>query len=120
MSDTLIHVDPSQLAPADAALMAAMYAKLQEHYPGHHWRTTADHEQGVAAVYLQYLDAIKRTAGRYGYALLIDKLKSDPDMRSVVRAGGELLERFGLPRHRYPVDHETRLRALEHGLDLTR
>lgn len=122
MADTLVLNDFDQLGipPADAALAVAIYTKLQEHYPGHNWRTFADHEQGVAGVFLQYLGPVNRDAGKYGFRIKIASLNSDPTLRSIIRAGGELLERFGLARHRYRVDQETRMQAIEHGLDLTR
>ncbi len=122
MSNTLILDDSDQqdIPAADRVLMVAIYNKLQEHYPGHPWRVTADHEQGYAAVLLQYFAGLPRYSDKFGFRLFTSTLNSDPDLRSVVRAGGELLERFGLSRHVYRVDDDTRLRALEHGLDLTR
>lgn len=121
MTGTLILNDFDQLGipAADAALAVAMYTKLEEHYPGHNWRTSADHKQGIASVHLQYLDRLGKNA-RYGVLIKIGRLNSDPDLRSVVKAGGELLERFGLRRDTYRVDIETKLRAVEHGLDLSR
>lgn len=106
-----------ELAPADMEVAAAMYHALEQEYPGHQWLTSASHETGMAHVKLLYLDKLGKN-GEWGFNIYIDTLKSDPTMRSVVRAGGEMLERYGLPRHR-PANDETRLRSLEHGLDLT-
>lgn len=111
--------DQLGIPPADAALAVAVYTKLEQHYPGHNWRVTADHAAGTVAVHLQYFDKL-RTNAMMGFRIKIARLNSDPDMRSVVRAGGELLERFGLRRDAYRVDFETRWRAVEHGLDLSR
>lgn len=111
--------DQSGVTAADRVLLVAMHAKLQEHYPGHNWHVFVDHKQGVAGVRLQYLDKLGRY-GRYGFNIKIARINSDPDLRCVVRAGGEWLERFGLRRDAYRVDIETKLRAVEHGLDLSR
>lgn len=104
---------------ADLALAAAVYHKLEEHYPGHQWRVNADHDTGIVQVQLLYLDKLGRN-GKWGYVIKIDRLNGDPTLRAAVRAGGELLERFGLPRRRMRVDHETKLQALGNGLDLSR
>lgn len=111
--------DTGGVPKADALLAVAVYTKLEQHYPGHNWRVNADHEQGVVSVWLQYFDKLRKNAP-WGFRLFISRLNSDPEMKCVVTAGGELLERFGLPRKVYRVDYETRLRAVEHGLDLTR
>lgn len=111
--------DTGNVPKEDALLAVAVYTKLEQHYPGHNWRVSADREQGVVDIWLQYLDKLRKNA-RWGYTLFVSRLDSDPEMRCVVRAGGELLERYGLPREAYRVDYETRLRALEHGLDVSR
>jgi hypothetical protein len=101
---------------ADMALAAAVYHKLDAHYPGHQWRVSADHGTGIVTVQLLYLDTEQRH-GRWGVLIKIDRLNGDPNLRAAVTAGGELLERFGLPRTRGRVDWETKQRALAHGLD---
>lgn len=106
------------LAPADMEVAAAMYHALDAEYPGHQWLTSASHETGMAHVKLLYLDKLGKN-GVWGFNLHLNTLKSDPTLKSVVRAGGELLERYGLRRDR-PANDETRLRSLEHGLELTR
>jgi hypothetical protein len=105
--------------PADLMLAAAVYHKLDEHYPGHQWLANADHATGLVTVQLLYLD-VERKHARWGFVLHIDKLSSDPTLRAAVRAGGELLERFRLSRERRRVDAETRQLALANGLDVSR
>jgi hypothetical protein len=107
----------AQYAPRDLETAAAMHGVLQQHYPGHTWATSADHATGMANVRLLYLDTLGVNA-RYGFQLHIAQLKSDPTMRAVIRAGGELLERFRLRRG--PANDDTPLLAREHGLDKTR
>lgn len=106
----------ARYAPRDLEIAAAMHQKLVEHYPGHQWATSADHATGMAHVKLLYLDT-EGINGRYGFQLHLAKLSSDPGMKSVVRAGGELLERYRLKRG--AASAETKLLAREHGLDKT-
>lgn len=103
---------------ADLALAAAVYHKLDAHYPGHQWRVNADHETGIVTVQLLYLDTLRHNA-KWGYVIHIDRLSGDPTLRAAVKAGGELLERFGLPRRRMLVDWETKQEALANGLDVS-
>ena len=104
-------------APRDLEVAAAMYAALQQHYPGHQWATTVSHETGMAVVRLLYLDRLGFNA-RYGFQIKLEALKSDPTMKLVVRAGGEMLERYGLARG--PATEETKALSVEHGLDVSR
>lgn len=104
-------------APRDLEVAAAIHAKLNEHYPGHQWATSADHATGMASVRLLYLDTLGIN-GKYGFQLHLKQLASDPGMKAVVRAGGELLERYRLRRG--AANDETKLLANEHGLDKTR
>lgn len=115
----LTDIGESGVPLADLALAAAVYHKLEEHYPGHRWRVNADHATGLVQVQLLYLDLLRKN-GKWGYVLRIEKLNGDPTLRAAVKAGGELLERFGLPRRRTRVDWETREQALTHGLDVSR
>ena len=103
---------------ADLALAAAVYHKLDAHYPGHQWRVNADHETGLVTVQLLYTDLVRRNA-KWGYVIKIDRLNGDPTLHAAVKAGGELLERFGLPRRRMLVDWETKQEALANGLDVS-
>ena len=109
----------SGVPAADLSLAAAVYHKLDEHYPGHNWLVNADHAAGIVTVQLLYLD-IERKNGKWGYVIPIARLNGDPTCRAAVKGGGELLERFGLPRRRMRVDYETRLVALGNGLDVSR
>jgi len=113
MSELLIADLPPGIPPADAVLAVEVYHKLAEHYPGHQWRTTADHCAGVVTIQLLY-QGVERREGLWGWVLHIDRL----DPSAVVKAGGELLERFKLPRGGAPED--VALRALGNGLDLSR
>ena len=118
MTWTLSDIDSlARYAPRDLEVAAAIHQKLVEHYPGHQWAASADHATGMANIKLLYLDT-QGLNGRYGFQLHLVKLASDPGMKSVVRAGGELLDRYRLQRG--AANDETSLRAREHGLDLSR
>jgi hypothetical protein len=51
----------------------------------------AEMEHGIVKIALQGFT-------QWPYVIKIDTLVSDPDLRSVKKAGGELLERFRMPR----------------------
>jgi hypothetical protein len=70
------------------------YALLDRAYPGHGWQVIADSAQGYVGVRLPIL-----TGGNWAYLI------KWPDLTpaQVIRAGGELLERYRLPRGRFEV-----------------
>jgi len=64
--------------------------KLNQHYPGHLWAVNVN--QGVAFIKNLML------SGSHGFVI---KLKDiDSNYRAVVKAGGEVLERFNISRGR--------------------
>jgi hypothetical protein len=78
----------------DEALCAAIFAVLIEHYPGHFWQIIADAEQGIARIRIPIL-----MGQTLGYTLHLDKITSPNDLkRAVILAGGEILERWRIPR----------------------
>mgnify|MGYP000514636362 CR=1 FL=1 len=84
---------------ADLALTMKIAETLERHYPGHPWMVQVSHDSGCAFI---KLPIVMRSMERY--VLHIDKLNMDPSMRAVVRAGGELLERFNMPRTGFSLD----------------
>jgi hypothetical protein len=80
---------------ADLVLTKRIGDKLYRHYPAHPWAISVSHAQGIATITLPPF------AGRHAlwkYVIKLYDLKSDPGLTSVVRAGGEMLERLNLPR----------------------
>ena len=69
-----------------------LIATLEQHYPLYTglWRVTVNEQGGVIEVNNMAI------SGRYGFLMHISKI--DSEGRKVVRAGGELLDRYGLPR----------------------
>jgi hypothetical protein len=74
--------------------------QLETHYPGWGWMVTVPPRQGVAQIRSMHMDArygfvIKLTAGYYSASDLA---------KQAVRAGGEMLERTGMPRSKFEWD----------------
>lgn len=88
--------DPYQTA--DLVLTGRVADVIQRHYPGHGWMIQVSHEQGVVMI------SIPLFMGYNKYTIYISTINSDPGLRSVVRAGGEILERYGIPRNNFNVD----------------
>lgn len=80
------------------ALAKRMWSVLQFHYPGHWWLTGANHRQGIATVKFPMFTS-------YSMMIKLSTLKTDPGMKSVIRAGGEFLERYRLPRSGIDFTH---------------
>lgn len=86
---------------ANAAMLEAyefgvaktIFEKLWQHYPGYDWKVKVNAIGGVATIQLPRLHH-----SVIAYILKLSDLASDPDYRGVVKAGGELLERFKLRR----------------------
>lgn len=78
---------------------------LVKKFPGYPWLVRVD--RGLVRITCANLSNL------WGYTLHEDKI--DPDYRAVLKAGGEILERFNAPRERYIHDVFMNLRR-EHGL----
>ena len=68
---------------------------LHRHYPGHLWAVHASADTGIVTI--QNL----RLSGRWGFVIRLQELNRDRTLRMVVRAGGELLERWRLSRGQF-------------------
>jgi hypothetical protein len=94
-----IATDAPDINANDYVMSMNMANTLHQHYPGHLWAVTCDGTKGIATVRNLGL------SGKWGFVL---KLKdhstaSDWDKR-IVRAGGELLERYRLTRGKLRID----------------
>lgn len=69
--------------------------KLERCYPGWLWSIRPDEAGGIVDIFTL------RLSGRLGYTLHTRRLQEDEDFLCVMRAGGELLERFGFRRVAY-------------------
>jgi len=75
--------------PAELAMCRMIVRVLNEHYPGHPWSVEVMADQGVAKISIPEL-----LGQNWGYILHLDTMMP----RDVVKAGGEILERFKIPR----------------------
>ena len=83
----------------DAMLAKKIGERLELDYPGHYFLTEVMRDQGVAVIRHPLLPA------KMGVVIHMKTLASDPALRSVMRAGGEVLERFNIDRGRYNRDN---------------
>lgn len=82
------------LKAAEQSLGTDILTILETHYPSHFWRVVVDIAQGIAHVSIPILMGPVAK-----YILHLDRILSVPDLkRAVVTAGGEILERFKIPR----------------------
>jgi len=90
--------DFDKFKQADEALARKIWAVLQYHYPGHPWGVAVQHSQGVAMVQIPpYVN--------WSFVIHLNTLNGDPGMKSVVRAGGEMLERYSIPRSGFKIEN---------------
>lgn len=99
-------------AMADQDVCVAVGEDLTRAYPGHYWMVGVSHEAGSITIDLQ-IDKPPHLRN-YGYRLNISTVLGAGGQKAVMRAGGELLERFGLPRGAAHADANEA--AKDHGL----
>lgn len=75
---------------------------LERHYPSWMWAIEPDAKQGIINIYSL------RISGKWAYTLHIATIQNDPNLKDVLRAGGELLERFGFRRVGYSYSEWSR------------
>lgn len=75
-------------AGADQATMKWVAEVLHSHYRGHFFAVHVDSKQGICLITIPVL------LGNWKYVIHLDKL----DTAFVIKAGGEILERFNIPR----------------------
>lgn len=83
---------------ASQAIAKQVAETLEKHHPGHAWSVYADVMQGVVNIHNLNLSS------EWGYVILMDEMINDPEMRMTIRAGGEILERFGINQGRLNHD----------------
>jgi hypothetical protein len=97
-------------ARTDVATARAVRRILDTAYPGHDWEVVADSGQGYVAFRIPALMGAN-------YAYLIKGKDLTPE--AVLTGGGELLERYRLPRGKFDLDRFLAARA-EHSILLDR
>lgn len=93
-------------AANDLLIARGMAEALHAHYPGHLWAVTCDGKTGMADVRNLGL------SGNWGYRLKLKNIYSGSQFQAdVIRAGGELLERYRLSRGRLKLDEYSNLKS---------
>ena len=91
MSDLITLDDPIRYL-SDVNMAKEIAETLYKNYPGYVWMVNADTGNNIATIQLGGV------TGQYGFYLHLDKLTAG--MAQVMRAGGEVLERYKLTRGR--------------------
>lgn len=98
MTKLLAGLDDDATSTINDMLMAKQIAEtLMKHWPSPHlWAVTCDGSTGIATIKNLNL------SGTWGYVLRLPKIYSASSFAAdVQRAGGEILERFGMGRGRH-------------------
>lgn len=92
---------------ADERLCNQAMSVLQLHYAGHQWKVESDARQGILKIQIHAL-----MGDTLHYVILLDKVDGVAAFAAAVKtAGGEILERYGLPRSQMNVDKFLEARA---------
>lgn len=75
---------------------------LLQHYPGFLWAVSIDSRDTVGMLDIRNLSL----SGKWGFRFpLTEYLDGTDTRRKIVRAGGEMLERYRMPRRRFDPGH---------------
>lgn len=100
----------------DLATAQVLFNELMRQYPGHQWGVEVNGESGHVVIRLSYSRGADTKPSKYGVVLHLHNLQDHDGMVKKLRwAGGELLERFDLPRS--GLTDATKALAMRHGLD---
>lgn len=95
----IVTTDRPDLEANDLVLAKEVADALHQHYPNHFWAVQVEGKQGV--IYVRNLSL----SGSWGYVIKLGPIYSASELRrQIMRAGGELLERYRVARAR--ADHE--------------
>lgn len=78
--------------------------ELEKHYPGHLWRVVHDSKQGMCLISIPILMGIN-------HYMAVNLKTHALDSIRVIKAGGEILERYGLVRGGFQLDSFLEARA---------
>jgi hypothetical protein len=98
MSRLLVGLDDqaATTCASDMILAKEIADALNTHYHGHLWGVQVSGETGMADIFLVSV------SGNMGYRLKLKNIFSASDFkRDVIRAGGEILERYRMTRGRF-------------------
>lgn len=99
-ADQLVQLtDNPDISTNDFVTAKNIAETLHRHYPGHLWAVTCEGKKGIATIRNLMFSA------DWGYILKLKTIFGDPQLRCVVRAGGEMLESYQQRRGR--MDHDS-------------
>jgi len=104
MSNLIELTDDPDVVLADYAIAKQIAEILHTHYPGHLWGVTAQSDQGIATV------RNLRFSGNWGFVLKLRDIVTHKELVKRTKwAGGELLERYNMPRGKFHEDKYAQL-----------
>jgi hypothetical protein len=99
---------PDQLEEHGSAVLLAkdIADQLEKHYPGWLWGIGVDSKGGIVTI------RSLRLSAEWGYVLKLDWVQHDPvdRRRRVLKAGGEILERYGVKARQFNREQFARIR----------
>jgi hypothetical protein len=100
------HIDPNvSIEKVQAEIVARV---LHAHYPGQPWKVVADNDGKIVKFQIPVLMGVTNW-----YVISFDTLKQhDRAIATIVKFGGEILERYQIPRSRFSLDHFLTAKAL--------
>lgn len=91
--------DLPHLSALDMNMSKTLAEALHRHYPGHLWGVNVSHRTGLIEIRNLYL------AGNWGYVMKLQPIYSISSLEmDVMRAGGEILERFRMSRAQFQAE----------------
>ena len=88
-----IHGADGHDMPADDVILAKQAADLlYRKYPGYLWAVHVNSKGGMLNIFCPIIST------RYGYTIRLSEVYQDPQLKCVMRAGGEILERADMRR----------------------
>lgn len=84
----------------DIVLTKRIADTLNDHYPGHLWAVHLNDESLGGIVVIRNM----AISGQYGYILKLCRIYADPELKCVMRAGGEMLERAKMNRSEWNTE----------------
>jgi hypothetical protein len=99
--DQLVTAEPI-LRANDEVIAKEVAELLLSNYPGYLWAVAIDSRPTVCMLDIRNLSL----SGKWGFRFPLDEYLDGMDTRrKVIRAGGEMLERYRMPRGRFSADH---------------
>lgn len=90
--------EPDPLHVQNKDLAVRMWHAIQQVYPGSPILTGANYAQGICTIEVPLFTP-------QPYVIHIRNLHADPMLKRVVKAAGEILERYRIPRSGFKVEH---------------